>query len=575
MQKEVNEGMKTPLLEMQQEANDGLKLSVSSSSMQDSTYEEMYDSELCENFDSDDSDDDIPEIHPLLQKDIQLLQIFFPQSCIKTSLVSQLCQMDLTMCFPLTHLNEMKMRAWGLCKGFPINIRLTVNSKLYLATNETVIAKVFQETSTKCNSVLGQLERIARYFCTKQFSILTNEIVQKHIDNCSFQDNVLNGFKDSESGETCELEKKTPSLDYGLLSQIYYYMQERITTLSNFCPICDNLHPGCADKVLLKPVVCTNTLCMFTYQTFEAMTDLAHWINVQPEVVQLLILLTKAAIEHSRDGHLSPAPLIFNPENSTELIVDLNTKCSELREITKFIPDIKDMLDLSEDLLKNNFQEAHIASYPFLRWIISSLRAHIEYIPPEKQFEFMTTDHQFLLLFKPPREDTIFNQKKNKYGSVFAFHGSPIFNWHSIIREGLLVASGTSRQLNGAAYGNGIYLSPNLHLSLGYSCFSHDILWCSKLKKNKIPEYNRFLRNSTHIACVTLCEVINDSHLKKHTKEIWTCEKSENVTTRFFFVYDRNSETPQRKTTDYVDTERPKYADQFFSTLNYYSSLYS
>jgi len=49
------------------------------------------------------------------------------------------------------------------------------------------------------------------------------------------------------------------------------------------------------------------------------------------------------------------------------------------------------------------------------------------------------------------------------------FSGSHIENWHSIVRRGLLNASSTQLQVNGAAYGDGIYLSPTADMSIGYS----------------------------------------------------------------------------------------------------------
>ena len=47
--------------------------------------------------------------------------------------------------------------------------------------------------------------------------------------------------------------------------------------------------------------------------------------------------------------------------------------------------------------------------------------------------------------------------------------GSHIENWHSIVRRGLLNASNTALQVNGAAYGSGIYLSPTATMSFGYT----------------------------------------------------------------------------------------------------------
>jgi len=62
-----------------------------------------------------------------------------------------------------------------------------------------------------------------------------------------------------------------------------------------------------------------------------------------------------------------------------------------------------------------------------------------------------------------------FDKKVSLYGSCFLFHGSNAENWYSIIRNGLKVMSNTRMMLNGAAYGNGIYLSDDLNFSQGYS----------------------------------------------------------------------------------------------------------
>uniref|UniRef100_A0A6C0CLM8 UBC core domain-containing protein n=1 Tax=viral metagenome TaxID=1070528 RepID=A0A6C0CLM8_9ZZZZ len=56
-----------------------------------------------------------------------------------------------------------------------------------------------------------------------------------------------------------------------------------------------------------------------------------------------------------------------------------------------------------------------------------------------------------------------------KFSGEYLFHGSNASNWYSIMRNGLKVASGTSAQRNGAAYGKGIYLSDKFSLSASYS----------------------------------------------------------------------------------------------------------
>ena len=51
----------------------------------------------------------------------------------------------------------------------------------------------------------------------------------------------------------------------------------------------------------------------------------------------------------------------------------------------------------------------------------------------------------------------------------FLYHGSSRCNMYSIMRNGLKNLSGTKMMTNGAAHGNGIYLSDSANMSLGYS----------------------------------------------------------------------------------------------------------
>lgn len=53
--------------------------------------------------------------------------------------------------------------------------------------------------------------------------------------------------------------------------------------------------------------------------------------------------------------------------------------------------------------------------------------------------------------------------------TVYLYHGSRAENWYSIMANGIKIGSKSKYFLNGAAYGNGIYLSNDINLSLGYS----------------------------------------------------------------------------------------------------------
>ncbi|KAK7116819.1 hypothetical protein V1264_002433 [Littorina saxatilis] len=149
----------------------------------------------------------------------------------------------------------------------------------------------------------------------------------------------------------------------------------------------------------------------------------------------------------------------------------------------------------------------------------------------------MSTPHQFLLLSSPPAQEKEFQELKAQYGSCFAFHGSSIENWHAIIRQGLIVASGTKFQINGAAHGKGIYLSPLSTYSFSYSRMGHHLHNLQTPVAKPSVDKNRFL-SSSHLNCIALCEVIQSPELHKKTNEIWVVTKESHICTRFFFVYE-------------------------------------
>ncbi|KAI5209859.1 hypothetical protein E4T39_00594 [Aureobasidium subglaciale] len=116
------------------------------------------------------------------------------------------------------------------------------------------------------------------------------------------------------------------------------------------------------------------------------------------------------------------------------------------------------------------------AAFSLLRWTLASNRSCIVAIDePEKGVHGMPDFMQFRFAMGAPDKEHRFKKAveetktrlKSKYPTLYAWHGSPLQNWHSIIREGLHF----SDILNGRAFGNGIYHAPNVNTSLSYSGF--------------------------------------------------------------------------------------------------------
>jgi ubiquitin-conjugating enzyme E2 Q len=130
------------------------------------------------------------------------------------------------------------------------------------------------------------------------------------------------------------------------------------------------------------------------------------------------------------------------------------------------------------------------AALGILRWVIASNRSRIVQVdtcPGQTEDELSKakirleqkcsniSDSYVQFRFAqgaPDKEQRFLNalkaQQANldpKYPTLFAFHGSPLQNWHSIIRHGL----DFKETLHGRAYGHGVYHSQDQNISVGYS----------------------------------------------------------------------------------------------------------
>ncbi len=73
-----------------------------------------------------------------------------------------------------------------------------------------------------------------------------------------------------------------------------------------------------------------------------------------------------------------------------------------------------------------------------------------------------------LIQFKVEHTQLVEDSFKGR-DTIYLYHGSRSENWHSIMCNGLKSGSKSKYFLHGAAYGNGIYLSNDIRMSLGYS----------------------------------------------------------------------------------------------------------
>uniref|UniRef100_A0A3Q3KU93 Poly [ADP-ribose] polymerase n=1 Tax=Mastacembelus armatus TaxID=205130 RepID=A0A3Q3KU93_9TELE len=537
--------------------------------------------------------------HPQLDIDTEAVRTLFSDSAVSFRKYASIDGVDVDLNINSNILDEDVARAWRINPSEPIIVRLHFSLSQYL-NGPAPSVEVFQPSNTDHFSLGKQLQNILTVFISREWKHLTNEniIVRQKRRHSRFRPSgtikkfrarlsiwlplskytvispamKLNCFTNPMNSYTIKNPtgelftytpngkllfssqairhcKTTPTLQHGFLVQIMRYAEQRIPTLNEYCVVCDERHVF-QNGPMLKPAVCTRELCVFSFYTLGVMSGATEEVATGAEVIDLLVAMCRAALLSSRKSLIfEPFPSVVDPYNPKTLAFSPKRKrYDRLQKALDSVLLIRKMAQGPYSEIKKQMDKIDPLAYPLLQWILASNRSHIVKLPLNRQLKFMHTPHQFLLISSTPSKEACFQTAKKLYGSTFAFHGSHIENWHSILRNGLINASYTKLQLHGAAYGKGIYLSPISSISFGYSEMGkgeHKMPTKDELIKkhnriNKIkqdlPGQPRFLE-SRNLNCIALCEVITSKDLQKHGN-IWVCPVPDHVCTRFLFVYE-------------------------------------
>ena len=557
--------------------------------MEHDSDEDQCESQGEEDFDYDDDEDDGEEfdydidlgdgeseqptahMHPLLVQDIESVKQKYGQKAIGYRKFENLEGIDVELKISGNHFDCDVAKAWKIKRDEDIIVRLHMNFKHYLDANQPKI-EVFQQSQTKKFGIGIQMQNIIQLLLGKVWNTFSNspDAPAAESDSSSAADSNTERVS-KRRRKNSELEaavsssqdvKRLPSRDAGFLAMVYEYCHQRLDTLNEFCVVCDESHVFNNGPTMLKPTVCGRELCVFSFHTIGVMSDTAEDIATGPEVVDLLITMAKAACSSDRRNLIfDPFPTVVDPTNPQKFALTPSHKnfsrCNEalsaldMQKLNSYLgPNLKETVDLQNKL-----------AYPLLQWLISSNRSHIVKLPESARLPFMGTPHQFLLMTSPPATEAIFRQYRAEHGSTFAFHGSNIENWHSIMHNGLINASGTKFQVNGASEGDGIYLSPQAFISYEYS-----------KKRSHYLDYqagsgsisgSHFLDISEKLTCLALCEVITSPDLRRNGTLVMP--DADKVCTRFFFVYDKNT-SPENT----VDTNLERYSSKIRAAVDYH-----
>jgi poly [ADP-ribose] polymerase 6/8 len=269
------------------------------------------------------------------------------------------------------------------------------------------------------------------------------------------------------------------------------------------------------------------------YEELGVGLDVAAEVLRDPDVMDLMITMLFCACKAGRIELAFPDNVQFQTADGTEhRFMRRGEQNRELlSQVVDLIPSVDDMLALAQNgNLRVHLDSLHPLLYPLLRWLISSNRAHLRRLAPEEAVQGLGTSLQFVLLTGPVERESYFQHlkaetaKQKGEGSIFAFHGSAVGNWHSILRMGLKNYSNTKYMSAGAAYGAGVYFATHMSTSLGY---------CTRHGTSGWPR-SRFGGGCMFMA---LCELINrPEEYTSNTGGIIVIPKEEYITTRYLLV---------------------------------------
>ncbi|KAJ3806036.1 hypothetical protein F5876DRAFT_91236 [Lentinula aff. lateritia] len=284
---------------------------------------------------------------------------------------------------------------------------------------------------------------------------------------------------------------KDAELDWPLTA--FCYLIRRLTLCTLYCIVChDKLD---TDYVALKPYVCNSKLCSYRYYSLNHGPSVEYDIIHNPETVDLLVSITyAAAIESVLD---EPLPIGMGLAFSDRSLCSSDDDCLcdfddlDLQQVTSVVQ----LLDsLPPVILSTTWYRKHLERKvkpgKYLSFAIEVIRAHtivfprcvgsctayLEEISSQeesiknvgscwKQYRFSVGAPDAEAKFNAAVEESkTRNRNAKMYPSLYAFHGSPVRNWHSIIRNGLWFKS----IANGRAFGNGVYLAKDGQLSMGH-----------------------------------------------------------------------------------------------------------
>ncbi|KAF4993285.1 hypothetical protein FGRMN_6552 [Fusarium graminum] len=278
--------------------------------------------------------------------------------------------------------------------------------------------------------------------------------------------------------------------------------------------------------------ICMIDSCKSTDFTFEIMSTSTTPLGVVPDPTDK---------KYTQD--IAPTPggvevTVFKYEQDIDMLKQAE-RDRALLSMAEGIPSVEEMRDYltgRPGRRLNSWRRMGSSTLGLLNWIVASNRSFIVQdaqilganpldadMPENNLVGGMKAGWmQFRFAQGSPEKEQLFlkHLTQKRYPSLFAWHGSPLSNWHSIIRTGL----DFSVVAHGRAYGNGVYFSKDFTVSSGYT------------GGNQVA-YNSWGNSVLKITnAISICELVNEPNKFLSTNPHFVVENVDWIQCRYLFI---------------------------------------
>jgi ubiquitin-protein ligase len=250
------------------------------------------------------------------------------------------------------------------------------------------------------------------------------------------------------------------------------FISKEIKTITNYCSCCFKKMNFQSDKY----ITCGDLDCNYQFEELIVGRTVLDKVKDDPNIVHFLVASSAEALKN-RPDIFEPFPTHFLKTTEKVLTRGQISKLSgknydnlkDFERLNKCMTsfDFGNFLKVTQ-IVTSDYDLAKLIGvdvYKLIRFIILSCKVDIvkdHNIHKEKK------DISIYRILHASDIDSAFMENAKKSKSCYLFHGSGWHNWHSILRNGLKNCSQTALMTTGAAYGNGIYLSDDLNVSIHY-----------------------------------------------------------------------------------------------------------